>query len=288
MDRKDRILAMIDRNGRGLEIGPSMNPVAPKREGYDVEILDHADRSGLLEKYSHHGIALEAIEEVDFVWKGGSYLDLTDRAGCYDWIIASHVIEHVPNLIAFVNDCASLLKPDGVLSLAIPDKRFCFDRYRAPTSLRELIDAYMQKRSNHTPGSVADYFMNVVKLGGRISWTADLAAGTTLAEVEFVHGLSDAKSGIDAVASQGAYLDIHAWCFTANLFRLLIEDVHQLDICPLRESAFDPAGEYEFFIALSRSGGGHGLDRLDLLREIEHESTLPYPGPRGSEQFAEV
>lgn len=31
---------MVDRKGLGLEIGPSHNPLAPKRQGFSVSILD--------------------------------------------------------------------------------------------------------------------------------------------------------------------------------------------------------------------------------------------------------
>ncbi len=272
MDRKDRILAMIDRNGRGLEIGPSMNPVAPKREGFDVDILDHADRAGLIAKYREHGLPLDAIEEVDFVWKDGSYLDLTGRPGHYDWIVASHVIEHMPDLVGFLNDCASLLKDDGVLSLAVPDKRFCFDRYRSLSGLDQLVDAHLQKRQNHSPGKVADYFLNVVQLGGEISWTRGYASVRTSSDMEFVHGLGQARSGMEAVVQQDSYLDIHAWCFTPNSFRLLVGDLHDLGLTPLREALFQATDDSEFFVSLSRTGDGHGCKRLDLLRGIENES----------------
>jgi len=42
MDRNDRIKSMFDTYGFGLEIGPSYNPLLPKAEGYNVEILDYA------------------------------------------------------------------------------------------------------------------------------------------------------------------------------------------------------------------------------------------------------
>src|SRR6185312_6752143 len=131
-----RVLATIKRDGLGVEIGPSHDPIAPKRDGFRVHVIDHGTREELLAKYAgHHGLQLDRIEEVDFVWKGQSYLELTGNAKHYDWIIASHLIEHTPDLIAFLADCDSILKDDGVLSLVIPDKRYCFDRFRPVTGL---------------------------------------------------------------------------------------------------------------------------------------------------------
>jgi SAM-dependent methyltransferase len=265
------MLSCLDVAGRGLEIGPSHNPVAPKRAGFRVDIVDHCDREGLLRKYEPHGIDLNLIEEVDFVSTGGSYAELTGHAKYYDWVIASHVIEHLPDLVGFLNSCDEVLKDGGVLSLAIPDKRYCFDRFRALTGIAQLVDAHLGSHRNHTPGRVVDYFLNVVKLGGNIAWDAAEAARRSLHEVEFVHGLADAKSGMKAVIEQDAYLDIHAWCFTPSSFRLMMGDLHELGLTPLRELRFHGTVGNEFYMALSRNGDGHGQERKSLVREIEIE-----------------
>ena len=41
LDRVEKALAMVDRNGQGLEIGPSFSPMAPKREGFNVHVVDY-------------------------------------------------------------------------------------------------------------------------------------------------------------------------------------------------------------------------------------------------------
>ena len=50
MNRNEKILAHINKAGFGLEIGPSHNPVAPKKEGYNVSIIDHMTKQELLVK----------------------------------------------------------------------------------------------------------------------------------------------------------------------------------------------------------------------------------------------
>ncbi|HEY5972494.1 MAG TPA: methyltransferase domain-containing protein [Pseudoxanthomonas sp.] len=259
----------MDLQGRGLEIGPSHSPIAPKREGFRVDVIDHCDREGLVEKYRDHGVDTGAIEEVDFVWNGTSYAELTGRSRYYDWIIASHVIEHVPNFVGFLNDCAEILRDGGVLSLAIPDKRFCFDKVRPMTSIAQIIDAHLGNHRNHTAGRVAEYFLNVVKLGDAISW--DSSVPDAAERVEFLHGVPDARMGMRTIIEQDAYLDIHAWCFTPSSFRLAIEDLFQLGLTPLRESTFHGTEGNEFFMSLSRDGAGHGKDRMALIREAENE-----------------
>jgi hypothetical protein len=49
MNRIDRIKSLFDVNKFGLEIGPSFNPIVPKSEGYNVEILDHLNRDQLIQ-----------------------------------------------------------------------------------------------------------------------------------------------------------------------------------------------------------------------------------------------
>ena len=112
MERKNKILRHITKEGRGIEIGPSHNPITPKKDGYLVHIIDHMSREQLINKYRDHNVNLDNIEEVDFVWQGQPYSELTGKCKYYDWIIASHMIEHTPDLIGFLNECDAILKDE--------------------------------------------------------------------------------------------------------------------------------------------------------------------------------
>lgn len=39
MLRNEKMFAALKKEGNGLEIGPSYNPIAPKREGFNVKKL---------------------------------------------------------------------------------------------------------------------------------------------------------------------------------------------------------------------------------------------------------
>ena len=82
MNRKRKALLHINQRGQGLEIGPSHNPIAPKKDGYNVHIIDHACREDLIAKYKNQQVNLDNIEEVDFVWCGESYSELTGKSKC--------------------------------------------------------------------------------------------------------------------------------------------------------------------------------------------------------------
>ena len=266
MNRQEKALRHIDKAGRGIEIGPSYNPLAPKRDGYHVHIIDHMSQQQLIAKYENHNVNVSDIEEVDFIWSGQSFADLTGNLKYYDWAIASHVIEHTPDLIGFLNDCDSILKDNGVFSLAIPDKRYCFDYYRPITGLARIIDSHFQQNKIHSPGTVAEYFLNVVSRNNQIVWAAG-ASGV----LNFIHTPDDAASYMKQVLQDQSYLDAHAWCFTPHSFRLMIHDLYSLGLIKLREVDFLPTAGPEFFVTLSRFGKGIEQSRQELLNLIDTE-----------------
>ena len=79
--REEKVFHLLDKKGAGLEIGPSHNPIAPKAKGFNVHILDHASAAELRNKYQGHGVNLDNIEEVDFVWHGEPFSELIGKTG---------------------------------------------------------------------------------------------------------------------------------------------------------------------------------------------------------------
>src|SRR5437867_8279485 len=101
-----KIFALIDIDTmRGLEIGPLHNPRLP-RDHPNAFFLDHASADELREKYSNnaHTVAeMENIVDVDFVWKPGlTVQDVVGDHAPFDFVIASHVFEHLPNPVGWL------------------------------------------------------------------------------------------------------------------------------------------------------------------------------------------
>jgi len=170
MDRKSALLSLFDPAGLGLEIGPSFNPLFPKSEGYDVEILDHLPADQLRVKYAGVTAGVDRIEEVDYVWSGEPLSELIGSVNRYSYIVASHVIEHTTDLLGFLIECEKLLQPSGVLVLAIPDKRFAFDVLRPRASVGDVLQAYLDQRTIHSPGKIFDEVAYNVLRAGQPSW----------------------------------------------------------------------------------------------------------------------
>lgn len=268
MDRKDRLLSLFDATGTGLEIGPSFNPLTPKADGYNVEILDHLSAADLRKKYANAGVDLSRIEEVDYVSDGGSILQLIRKPKHYDYIIASHVIEHSTDFLGLVLDCEQLLHDRGVLVLAVPDKRFAFDCLRPCSTTGQILQAHVEKRRRHAPGAVFDEVAYNCLRDGAITWT-DKESGS----LSFFRPLQDAKAIFEEVLQNDTFHDIHAWQFTPSGFRLIMRDLAQIGTIELREASFQDTVGHEFFVTFSKVAPGCPVDRLLLAERMVSEQS---------------
>ena len=279
MDRKDLILKYIDKSMTGIEIGPSYNPVCPKRDGWKVYSVDHADRAELVRKYqglTQQGIDLSIMEEVDFVWRQGSFTTLFKEAGIdrVDFIIASHVIEHAPCLVAFLQSIEELIKEDGIISLAIPDKRREFDFLKPLSTTADVIEAYRQKRSTHSARSgFLHFFYNCRNRAGLV-WNHPVA----MEEVMLAHDFDEARALFNSCdfSEVAPYLDFHAWFFTPASFELILLELNRLHLTNLLPyEVYGPVG-FEFFVTLKYNVNHIPSDRfsekrIDLIRKIHAE-----------------
>lgn len=267
MANKTKLRSLINVAGVGLEIGPSFDPVVAKREGHRVEVLDHLSASDLRRKYQHADhVDLSQIEEVDYVSDGGSILELIGKRGHYDYIVASHVIEHTVDLLGFLSDCQHLLKPDGILALAIPDTRFSFDCLRPLSSTGLVLQAHLEKGNRHAVGKMFDELAYNCLRQGAIAWPSH-ASGP----LSFFRPLAEAWAIMEQYQHSELFLDIHAWQFTPSSFRLIASDLFELGQMTLREQFFEDSNDREFFVALSGSGRGCPVSRIELAQRAVHE-----------------
>lgn len=277
MDKHDAISSMIRQDGLGLEIGPSFNPLFPKREGYRVKVLDHAPKEVLVRKYREHGMPqeqIDRIEDVDYVWSGEPLPELVgeDR---FDYVVASHVIEHTPDIIAFLNECRQILAPGGVVCLVVPDKRFCFDRFRPLSSLGQVVDAHVLPRKEGVLAPLLDglaYGAN--RFGTEVTWSAATTDGPQLTTKDW----GELHRWIELVQRTDNYIDIHRWTFTPSSFRLLMDDLRQLAMVQLAISTITDTNHFEFYVGLRDTGAEpaesrtpDAAERLAELLAVEQE-----------------
>lgn len=277
MDRNERALRAIDLTGRGLEFGPSHNPLVTKASGARVETLDHATREELVVKYRELGVpeeSLARIEEVDHLWTGEPFLELIPDHGAYDYLVASHFIEHTVDLIRFLKDSEALLAPGGRLALVVPDKRYCFDRFRPLTTVGDAIDAFHSNATFHPPGALVDQRMYAVQRGGDVAWANGSTDEIELLYPDVAEALKAQQDGLD----QREYVDTHRWTFTPTSFELLIHDLALLGHHSLGVVESSTVGGHEFFVTLGRDAPAREIDRLELMRRVEAELADLGPG----------
>jgi SAM-dependent methyltransferase len=264
MDRDNFLRSLINVNGYGLEIGPSFGPLVRKSSGAKVEVVDYADANTLRDHYKgSKNVNIANIEEVDYVVQRGSILEAIGKQKYYDYIVASHVIEHTPDLLGFLKDCERLLKDDGILLLAVPDKRHCFDVFQPLTSTGSILQAHIDGRTRPTPGAIFDDRAYNALRNGEIGWPI----GAT-GELRFYLSLSDAQSSFVEARRTTAYTDVHSWRFVPSSFRLIINDLHEIGEISLREDRFFDSVGNEFYATLSSRGQGCPVDRLTLAKRM--------------------
>jgi hypothetical protein len=269
VDRRERLLGRIDtRRQRGLEVGALHHPVTDRASGA-VFYVDHADTAALRSKYADHA-EVDDVVDVDVVWADRPLCAALDDAGVevpVDYVIASHVLEHVPNPIEWLHQVAEVLDDDGVLTLALPDKRYCFDARRASTDLADWLDAYATDRRRPTIRTMVDFWSLVLPVDTPTLW-ADPSAYD---DRPVLDGEAWARARSDAGAAD--YVDVHCSVFTPDSFVDLCRRLGALDLLPFRFVAFHPTaiGELEFFATLERLPSSMAADE----RRAAQEASLP-------------
>lgn len=245
--RTDALLKSIDvATSKGLELGPLINPVVLREMG-DIRYIDHVDTDALRARYATHvGFDVDAIVPIDYVSHTGSIHDAVGPDIPFDYVIASHVIEHVPDVIGWLGDIRSVLRDDGVLSLAIPDHRRCFDALRSPTVTADLIHAHLTTPTIPSPRQVFDHYSSAVAWRGLISWEEE----PPFEELVLIHSETEALERATTASTSGDYLDVHCWTFTPSSFTRLFGALTRLRLVPFSlESCSETVGG-EFFATL--------------------------------------
>ena len=62
--------------------------------------------------------------------------------GAYDYLLASHVLEHIANPLKALNTWKRVLRPEGILILVVPHRDGTFDHRRPITTLDHIVDDF--------------------------------------------------------------------------------------------------------------------------------------------------
>ena len=251
---------MIDvESMRGIEVGPLRSPRIPKELG-PVRYLDHTDTAHLREKYADNAPMqdrLDEIVEVDYVLNGRSISETVRDDAPFDYVVASHVIEHIPDPVGWMADISPILRLGGILSLVVPDKRYCFDVNRTLTGVGDLVDAYLMGRTQPTYRDIYNFHSQVVTMEGFVD-TAGLWAGTADYENVVRDDVSDPDAEAFRITAHAArseeYVDVHCHTFTPTSFRAIIDVLSRLGVIDF-DVVFEVPTQpntLEFFVSLEK------------------------------------
>ncbi|RKH75311.1 class I SAM-dependent methyltransferase, partial [Corallococcus sp. AB045] len=277
--RQDRLLGAIQLSTmEGVEIGPLASPIVTRDAGR-ILYADHATTEMLRRKYEGHGWDTATIVDVDLVLSSQTLSGaLGDRR--VDFVLASHVIEHVPDPVGWLGELRQALRPGGIISLAIPDKRFCFDAKRPESTPGELVDAFLSRRTAPTVKQVFDFWAYYCQVDTQAMWNCAIDAESLPCSGTLQNALQKSQ---EAVAST-SYTDVHCWVFTPRSFLEAAATLAELGMFPFQLADFSstPPGDLEFFVSLRCVEGDESEQeqalRVQSLRAAALEAASA-PGP---------
>ncbi len=120
-------------SGSGLEIGALHHPL-PVPASVRVRYVDRMGEAELRRHYpelqEQHFVPIDIVDN-------GETLSLVKDAS-QDFVIANHFLEHCEDPISTLGTFFRVLRPGGIVYLAIPEKTCTFDRDRPVTSLEHF------------------------------------------------------------------------------------------------------------------------------------------------------
>ncbi|MCB1230170.1 MAG: class I SAM-dependent methyltransferase [Verrucomicrobiae bacterium] len=156
--RHPRKLLATALEGEGIEIGALHFPL-PVPDRVRVKYVDLATREENIQR--HPNLDPEAIVETDYVCDGETLEIVPDES--QDFVIANHMLEHCINPLRTLNNFLRVLKPGGLIFLALPDKRFTFDVERPITPFDHIEEDFRIDRTEEDLSVYEDWTTHVGK-----------------------------------------------------------------------------------------------------------------------------
>lgn len=263
MTARQRALDAVSPSGRlGVELGPLNRPLIWREDG-DVLYADHRSTDDLRAKYAGHetviGPKAQPIVDVDLVLDHQSLAEALGPRAPVDYVVASHVIEHIPDPIGWLNELAGILHEDGVVFLVVPDKRFTFDFRRAPSTTGDLVGHHIAAAKLASPVQIFEYVARVADVDPAAVWAGTQRDPRPIFDGQLARALADARY----VAEHRSYYDAHCTVYTPVSFLAVFREIVELGLIPFEIARIDPTerNAIEFYVTLRKRSGESAADR---------------------------
>lgn len=271
-----------DHNKRILEVGPLNRPVICKNEYKNVYYTDIRSTDEIKALYTGNeylkttgiNVDVSTIENIDYVLRD-SYEETFLKTEKFDYVVASNVLEHVPDLIFTLKDIGTVLKSGGKLCVIYPDKRYCFDHFREAVSFRDAFDTFIRGPEQNAR-LVFDFYMSVVKENSPVKYWYPNEIESLIPQNEFKKANDLYQEALDGKIID----DVHYWPFTDIGFARFLYDCIRARLLPFHCVGIYPTQEkgIEFLTVLEYDESV--LDNLEKelenLKNIMRELPLDY------------
>lgn len=225
-----------------LEIGPLHNPIF-SREKFECKYLDYFTTDELKKNYKNdNNVNIENIPTIDYVVKDiNSYTEIIKER--FDIIFSSHNIEHVPCVITFLNNLSSVLHNDGYIMLCIPDYKYCFDFYRNPTTIFDILNNYYNKINKPPTLSILESKYYMTHNNSNEHWDKRITYyhnyfNMINTQKEFEKSISSKIINdiqeIEKIYLNYDYIDTHVWKFDYDNFKNIINILYEAKLINLK------------------------------------------------------
>ena len=216
-----RRLARRHLHGRGIEVGALHAPLRVPPGA----IVEYVDRMTVEELRAHYPeLASERLVAVDIVDDGETLGSQPDASA--DFIVANHFIEHTEDPIGTLGNQMRVLRPGGILYMAVPDRRLTFDSEREPTPLEHLIEDHRDGPQRSRAGHFEEWARHVERVPAE-----------------------DVASRARALEDEDYSIHFHVW--TAGEFRAMLDHARQEAQIPFALEEIQ-GNEHEFIVILRR------------------------------------
>jgi SAM-dependent methyltransferase len=122
-----------------------------------------------------------------------------------DFVVCSHLLEHLAEPIGFLHEIHRVLRPDGVVLVLLPDRHRTFDRHREPTSLAHLIAEHEAGVTEVDEAHLIDFIVNAQR--PRLQWVPGRPAPVQLDAL----GATDEERAATIDVHRRRSVHVHCW-----------------------------------------------------------------------------
>jgi predicted SAM-dependent methyltransferase len=143
--------------GDGIEVGAMSEPL-PLPDGARVRYVDYKPAAAL------RTAETQKIREPDIISDLESMVGIADSS--VDFVVANHVLEHVENPLRALGAVSRVLRRSGTAFIALPDKRYTYDKPRSVTPLQHILRDFRDGPEWSRHGHFRDWTVHVERVRG--------------------------------------------------------------------------------------------------------------------------